>query len=59
MTQFLFGYLEEVDVLGDADHLFIVRHHLGGEIDKLTGVKATAVSIEVLHELFDHYFGVE
>ncbi len=43
--------LEEVDVLWDAIRLVVVRHHLGGEIDELAGMEASAVRIEVLDEL--------
>ena len=45
-------FLKNVDVLRDALHLRIIRHHLGGEIDKFTRVEAAAVDIEVIDELF-------
>jgi hypothetical protein len=57
--QFALGFLEEVNVLGDAVRFVVVRHHLGGEIDELAGVKAAAICIEVFHELLGSHVGVK
>ncbi len=38
-------FFEEVDVFRDTIHRVVVRHHLRGEIDELTGMEAAAVCI--------------
>ncbi len=59
MGQFPLVFFEEVDVFGDAIHLIVVQHHLGGEIDKLAWMEAIAVCMKMLNELFGCNAGVE
>jgi hypothetical protein len=53
------GFLEYVDVLGDAVCLRVVPHHVSWEINKFTGVETPTIGVEVVDKLPRLLAGVE
>ena len=52
MGKFALGFLEHVDILGDAPSVSAVAKHVCWEADKFPWVEAATVGIKVVKQLF-------